>query len=258
MWTSIPSPQRTHRTPAALIKANRIGKLYLYLAISDKAISVALGREEEKEQWPVYYVSKRLLDTKTRYPELEKLALALMVASKKLRPYFHSHPIKVLTNYPLRQVLQKPEASGRLLKWVIELWQFDVKFRPWMVIKWQALADFIAEFTYSNVTEVTGTTNSAEAAKVAGERDRKDSVPTKRDVEQWTLYVDSASNDNGFRVGMMLISPEGHKIHCAIRFVFKASNNKAEYEALITGLRLVCELQARNVKIFSDSQLVVN
>ena len=61
-------------------------------------------------------MSKRLLDAKIRYPELEKLALTLMVASRKLRPYFHTFPIKVLTNYPLRQVLQRLEASGRLLK----------------------------------------------------------------------------------------------------------------------------------------------
>ena len=61
-------------------------------------------REEEKVQWSVYYVSKRLLDAETRYPKLEKLALTLMVASRKLRPYFHTHSIKVLTNYLLRQV----------------------------------------------------------------------------------------------------------------------------------------------------------
>ena len=66
-------------------------------------------------------MSKRLLDVETRYPELDKLALALMVASRKLRSYFHACPIKVLTNYPLRQVLQKLEFSGRLLKWAIEL-----------------------------------------------------------------------------------------------------------------------------------------
>ena len=68
-------------------------------------------KEEKKVQWPVYYVSKMLLDAKTRYPELEKLALALVVASKKLRPYFHAHSIEVLTNFPLHKVLQKPEAS---------------------------------------------------------------------------------------------------------------------------------------------------
>ena len=57
---------------------------------------------------------------------------------------------------------------------------------------------------------------------------------------------------------MMLISLEGHKIHCVVRFEFKTSNNKAKYEALIVSLRLAHELQARNVKIFSNSQLVVN
>ena len=66
-------------------------------------------------------MSKRILDAETKYPELEKLALALVIASRKLRPYFHVHSIEVLTNYLLRQVLQKPEASSRFLKWTIEL-----------------------------------------------------------------------------------------------------------------------------------------
>ena len=70
--------------------------------------------------------------------------------------------------------------------------------------------------------------------------------------------MDSASNDTGSRAGMMLISPNGHKIHCAIYFGFKALNNKAEYEALIAGLRLTRELQVCNMKIFSNSQLMVN
>ena len=61
-------------------------------------------------------MGKRLLDAETRYPELEKLALALVVASRKLRSYFHAQSIKVLTNYPLRKVLQKQEASSKLLK----------------------------------------------------------------------------------------------------------------------------------------------
>ena len=209
-------------------------------------------------QRPIYYVSKRLLDAETKYPELEKLALALMVASRELRPYFHAHSIEVLTNYPLSQVLQKSEASGKLLKWAIELGQFEVNFHPLMVIKGQALANFIAEFTYSNVIEVTGTTNSAEAAKVLGVRERENSVSIEEDANQWTLYVDGASNNTRSRAIMMLISLEGHKIHCAMRFGFKASNNEVEYKALIAGLCLTCDSQVCNVKIFSDSQLVVN
>ena len=108
-------------------------------------------------------MSKRLPDAETKYPELEKLALAFVVLSKKLRPYFHAHSIEVLTNFPLRQVLQKLEASGRLLKWAIELGQFDMNFNPRTVIKGQALTDFIVEFTHASIVEVVRTTNSTEA-----------------------------------------------------------------------------------------------
>ena len=93
------------------------------------------------------------------------------------------HLIEVLTNYPLRQVLQQSEVSGRLLKRVIELAQFEVNFCPWSTIKGQALADFIAEFTYSNVAKITGTTNSAEAAKAVGVREKDNSESTEGDAE---------------------------------------------------------------------------
>ena len=73
-------------------------KLYLYLVVSKEAVSVALVKEEEKVQWPMYYVNKRFLDAKTRYPKLEKLALVLVLASRKLRLYFHAHSIEVLIN----------------------------------------------------------------------------------------------------------------------------------------------------------------
>jgi hypothetical protein len=64
----------------------------------------------------VQYVSKSLQDAETRYPKIEKLALALVISARKLRPYFQAHTIIVLTNLPLKQVLQKPETSGRLIK----------------------------------------------------------------------------------------------------------------------------------------------
>ena len=91
--------------PPLLSKPTDGKLLFLYLAVSEYAISGALIREEEKVQWPVYYISKRLVNAKTRNPEMDKLALVLVVASRKLRPHFHSHTIRVLNNYPLRQVL---------------------------------------------------------------------------------------------------------------------------------------------------------
>ena len=88
--------------PPLLSKPINREKLYLYLVISKEAISTTLFREKEKVQWSVYYVSKRLLDIETKYPELEKLVLALVITSRKLRLCFHTHSIEVLTNYPLR------------------------------------------------------------------------------------------------------------------------------------------------------------
>ena len=86
------------------------------------------------------------------------------------------------------------------------------------MIKRQTLAKFIAEFSYSNTAEVTGMTNNAETAKAVGVKEKDNSVPTEGDPEQWTISMDDASNDTGSGAGMMLISLEGHKIHCAIRF----------------------------------------
>ena len=57
---------------------------------------------------------------------------------------------------------------------------------------------------------------------------------------------------------MILITPEGHRIHCAIRFDFTASNNEAEYEALLAGLRMAKDMGIKTLDIYSDSQLVVN
>lgn len=72
--------------------------LNLYLGASKKVVSAILIRKEGQVDWPVYYVSRVLQGPETRYPFTEKVALALLNASKKLRPYFQAHSIIVLTN----------------------------------------------------------------------------------------------------------------------------------------------------------------
>ena len=88
------------------------------------------------------------------------------------------------------------------------MWQFDVNFCPQKAIKGQALVDFIAKFTYVDIVKVAGMVDIAEATKVVEAHGEKNSALSKGDAEQWTLYVDSASNDTGSGAGMMLISPE--------------------------------------------------
>ena len=92
-------------------------------------------------------MSKALRDAETRYTKLEKLTLALVMVAKKLRPYFQCHPITVLTTFPLKTILHKPELSGRLTKWAVELNEFDITFKPRTTIKSQVLTDFITDFT---------------------------------------------------------------------------------------------------------------
>ena len=163
-----------------------------------------------------------------------------MVATRKLRPYFQAHMIIVPTKFPLKQILQRPEASGRLAKWSIELGEFDILFKPRTTIKGQALADFIAEFTYQPT--------SLELVK--------ELEPSPNSL--WHLYVDGFSTDNCSGVGIILVSPGGVRLSCALRFRFKVTNNQAEYEVLLTGLRLAKKVSACHLLIYSDSQLIVN
>ncbi|KAJ3698911.1 hypothetical protein LUZ61_002616 [Rhynchospora tenuis] len=205
--------------------------LYLYISTNEEAISTALVREEEGVQKPVYFVSRVLRDAETRYPTIEKSAFAIVITAKKLRPYFQAHPIRVATIMPLRKALGQFNVAGRLLKWAIELSEFDITYLSRTTYKSQALADFIVQGT-------SGSFTPAEAV--------------------WEVYVDGASSDKGTGLGVEIISPDGDRFKYALQVNFNPSHNVAEYEAFIAGLQLVAATGAKNIKIRSDSQLVVN
>ena len=167
---------------------------------------------------------------------MEKLILALVTAARKLRPYFQAHTIEVPTEYPMKQVLHKPETSGKLMKWAIELSEFDIKYKPKTAIKGQVLADFVMEFTSPEPAENT---------------------QALTDLPIWKLSVDGATNAQGSGADLILTSLEGIDIEYALRFRFQASNNEAEYEAVIAGLSLAYSLEIDQLEVCSDSQLVV-
>ncbi|XP_012836532.1 PREDICTED: uncharacterized protein LOC105957150 [Erythranthe guttata] len=201
-------------------------KLYVYLAVGEFAVSSVFAQEEEGVQSPVYYASKLLRGAEMRYSEIEKMGLALVTTARKLRPYFISHAIVVRTNHPMKTVMGRMEVSGRMVKWAVEMGQFDISYEPWIAIKGQALADFLQE--------------------------------TTRPEEQgiWRVFVDGSANASGSGVGVLL-AEAGEELEYAIKLPFKASNNEAEYEAVIHGMKLVSSAGGRKLNIFSDSQLVV-
>nr|XP_025635758.1 uncharacterized protein LOC112729828 [Arachis hypogaea] len=175
--------------------------LYLYLSITEEALAAALIRENEKKR------------TKT--------------PSRRLRQYFQAHSVTVQTDQAVKQVLQKPDLTGRMLAWSIELSQFDIKFEPRYAIKAQVMADFIAEMTPG------------------------DSIP-----ESWKLHVDGSSNITSGGAGVILESHNGVVIEQSVRYEFSVSNNQAEYEALLAGLALAREVGAKVLEVNTDSQVV--
>lgn len=103
------------------------------------------SQRRNKVQKSVYFISHTLSAAKTSYPLIEKCALKVVAATRKLRPYFEAHPITVLAYMPLGKALRKVNKSRRFAKWVNELSTFGIKYNPWTTIKGQALADLIAK-----------------------------------------------------------------------------------------------------------------
>nr|XP_009762362.1 PREDICTED: uncharacterized protein LOC104214401 [Nicotiana sylvestris] len=172
-------------SPPLLAKVEPGEHLLIYLAVSEVMVSAVLVREDKDTQSPIYYFSKTLIDAETIYPHLEKLALALVVASRKLRPYFQWHPISVV------------------------------------------LANFIADFSTKIIAKV-----------------EKEISHTSYGISGlWVLYTDSASNASGSGLGLVLEVPIAEVIRQSI-WCPDMTNNEAEYEAVIAGLKLALKYRA--------------
>jgi len=125
----------TLTSPPILHKPDTSQPLLVYITATDYTVSAALVQEVEVTQHPVYFVSRTLQDPETRYQMVEKLAISLVHAARRLRPYFQNHTITVKTDYPIQKILQKPDLARRMSSWTVELSEFNIRYEPHNPIK---------------------------------------------------------------------------------------------------------------------------
>jgi ribonuclease HI len=209
----------------------------LYVAASHAGFSAALVQEklegQARKQVPVYFISEVLSASKKNYTEIEKVLYAVLMASRKLRHYFQAYHIIVPSSQPLKDIMRNREATIRVGKWAAELNEFTIDFVHRSSIQSQALANFIADWT-------------------PGAQDEENIT----DAEAWTIFCDGPWGTFGARATTVLISPSKIETCYAARLDFNCTNNIAEYEALLLGLRKLKAMGIRRAVLKSDSQVI--
>jgi len=133
--------------PLVLCKPQLGTPLRLYFAVREKEISSVLLQEHDLVQKSIYFVSKMLQGPEVRYQAIEKATLIVVFSALRLRHYFQIFTVIVMTDHPIRKVLQKPDVAGKMVRWAVELLEFDVQYEPRGPIKGQVYADFVVEPT---------------------------------------------------------------------------------------------------------------
>nr|CAD40005.3 OSJNBb0052B05.8 [Oryza sativa Japonica Group]CAE75890.1 B1234D02.14 [Oryza sativa Japonica Group] len=205
----------------------------LYLSAGEKSIGSVLIQELEGKERVVFYLSRRLLDAETRYSPVEKLCLCLYFSCTRLRHYLLSNECTIICKADVvKYMLSAPILKGRVGKWIFSLTEFDLRYESPKAIKGQAIADFIVDH-------------------------RDDSIGSV-EIVPWTLFFDRSVCTHGCGIGLVIISPLGACFEFAYTIKPYATNNQAEYEAVLKGLQLLKEVEADAIEIMGNSLLVIS
>src|SRR3954471_7814426 len=231
--------KRLLSTSPVLVTPKEREPLLLYIAATHQVVSTVLVVERPEDgkthgvQHPIYYLSEILTPTKQRYPHYQKLAYGVFMTAHRLSHYFQEHQIMVVNEAPLSNILNNPEATRRIALWGIELSPLDIVYKQSKAIKSQVLPDFLVHWMELQLSDTPDMTQS------------------------WTMHFDGSKHEAGAGAGVILTSPQGDKMKYVLRMNFRASNNEAEYEALIHSMRMAKICGATRLVIYGDSNLVV-
>src|SRR4051812_1140518 len=184
-------------------------------------------------QRTIYYLREVLTPTKQSYPHYQKLAYGVFMTARRLSHYFQEHQIMVVNEAPLSNILNNPKATGCVALWGIELTPLHIVYEQRKAIKSRVLPDFLVQWMELQLLDTPYMTQS------------------------WTMHFDGSKREAGAGASVILTSPQDDKMKYVLRMKFRASNNEAEYEALIYGMRMAKICGATRLVIYGDSNLVV-
>ncbi|KAK1613358.1 hypothetical protein QYE76_037031 [Lolium multiflorum] len=193
--------------PPLLVPPQQDRPFYIYLSVADTSIASVVVQVYDGLERVAFYLSRRMLDAETRYPEIEKLCLCLFFTCTKLRHIFLTAEIVIICKSDvIKHMLSAPVLKGRLGKWMFALSEFDLRYQPAKAVKGQALADLIAERINTDIAALS--------------------------VRAWAMFFDGSVCDDGCGIGILLVSPRGATYSFSIRLSTPCTNNVAEYEAI--------------------------
>ena len=191
-------------------------------------------------------MGRTLKDAKTRYPRIERACLLAIYTSQRLKQYFSSHQILLVTkSHPKKELLHQPLLTGMVAQWLILLSQYDISFKTPKAIKSQAIADLLAQFSREEKCplseEILGEVAVAE-------------IPVKK----WTMRFDGSATTTSNGLGVVLSYKDGDTIPLSFKIGFSCSNNAVEYEAYLTGLTIALSIGVKHMRVLGDSNLVIS
>ncbi|XP_042521287.1 uncharacterized protein LOC122094751 [Macadamia integrifolia] len=205
------------------------------------------GPDGHTEQ-AIYYLSKKFTDYEIRYTTLEKTCAALVWATRRLRHYMLTYSVFLVSRMdPIKYLFEKPALTGRLAHWLLLLAEFDLVYVTQKSIKGSVIAKHLSTHPVVDTRPLNDIFLDEDVVF----------VEVENEVGIWQMFFDGAANHKGCGAGVLLITPEGLNMPMAYRLDFECTNNMAEYEACLIGLKAAISIGVKRLEVYEDSSIVI-
>ncbi|KAA3486824.1 RNA-directed DNA polymerase (Reverse transcriptase), Ribonuclease H [Gossypium australe] len=235
-----------------LMPPNPDRPLILYLVVFRNSMGCMLGQHDKlgRKERVIYYLSKKFTECETRYSLIEKLCCALIWTTRRLRQYMMYHTTWLISKLdPLKYMMESTALNGRMARWQILLFEFDIVYVNQKAVKGSAIADFLASRALEDYEPLNFDFPNEDLLYIATTKD------DSQESHSWKLNFDGASNMVGNGIGAVLVSLNGDHFPFISKLDFDCTNNMAEYEACIMGICAAIEREIKVLEVYGYSAL---